>query len=83
MFRQIVHAAQVLEVLVHDRVELFPAVLFYDGPLDLPHKPRIVGRVIMERLVVCDLIDVQIAVVCLDDDAVFRVDAACRAHRAI
>ena len=83
VFRQIVHTAQVLEVLVHYRVELFPAVLFDDGPLDLPHKPRIVGRVIMEGLVVCDLVDVQIAVVCLDDDAVFCVDAACRAHRAI
>ena len=83
VLRQIIYAAQVLQILLDHCVKFFPAVLFYDGPLDLPHKPRIVGRVIMERLVVCDLIDVQIAVVCLDDDAVLRIDAACRAHRAI
>ena len=82
VLRQIIYAAQVLQILLDHCVKFFPAVLFYDGPLDLPHKPRIVGRVIMERLVVCDLIDVQIAVVCLDDDAVFCVDAACRAYRA-
>ena len=83
VLRQIIYAAQVLQILLDHCVKFFPAVLFDDGPLDLPHKPRIVGRVIMERLVVCDLVDVQIAVVCLDDDAVFCVDAACRAHRAI
>ena len=83
VLRQIIYAAQVLQILLDHCVKFFPAVLFDDGLLDLPHKPWIVGSNVMERLVVCDLIDVQIAVVCLDDDAVFRVDAACRAHRAI